>query len=108
MSVRAQRVILQVLALSGLYIGAWGLANPRSFFRSFPGFGRHWTAVDGPYNQHLVRDVAAFYAALAVLAIVAAVTAEPRLIWITGCVWVVFRVPHLAYHASHLDKYGTF
>ena len=108
MSVRAQRVILLVLAASGLYVGLWGLADPSAFYRSFPGFGRHWINVDGPYNQHLIRDVAAFYTALAVLNIVAALRAEQLLIWTAGVVWVVFSVPHLAYHASHLDHYGTF
>ena len=108
MSPRAQRVILLVLAASGLYVGLWGLANPGAFYRSFPGFGRHWINVDGPYNQHLIRDVAAFYTALAVLNIVAALRAERALTWTAGLVWVVFSVPHLTYHASHLDHYGTF
>ena len=108
MGVRSQRVILSVLAASGFYVGLWGLASPHAFYRSFPGFGRHWTAVDGPYNEHLVRDVAAFYTALAVLAVVAYLRADRGLRWTAGLTWVVFSVPHLAYHASHLDMLGTF
>jgi len=108
MSTRGQRVILLVLAASGLYVGLWGLVDPAAFYRSFPGFGRHWVSVDGPYNEHLVRDVAAFYTAVAVLAIVAAVVGERRLMWTAGLTWVVFSIPHLGYHAAHLDHYGTF
>ena len=108
MTIRVQRVILLVLAASGLYVGVWGLADPTSFYRSFPGFGRHWVAVDGPYNEHLVRDVAAFYAALAVLNIAAAIRPARVLVQAAGLAWVVFSIPHLAYHAAHLDDYGTF
>ena len=97
------RVILLVLAASGAYVGAWGLADPHSFFASFPGLGRHWTATDGPYNEHLVRDVAAFYAAFCVLSVIAAVRPERLLVVATGIAWEVFSVPHLVYHAFHLD-----
>ena len=30
---------------------------PAAFYDDFPGLGRMWVAPDGPYNQHLVRDV---------------------------------------------------
>ncbi|MEA3075620.1 MAG: hypothetical protein QOF60_528, partial [Actinomycetota bacterium] len=53
-------------------VGAWALAAPQSFFDSFPGGGRHWVSVDGPFNEHLVRDVGALNLAVALVLFVAA------------------------------------
>ena len=61
------RVAFGYLALSSLQIGAWALFAPRSFYDGFPGAGRSWVSVDGPYNEHLVRDVGALNLAIAVL-----------------------------------------
>lgn len=108
MTTRAHRWILAVLALSGLFVAAWALPDPHSFYESFPGFGRHWVRVDGPYNEHLVRDVGAFYLALAVLSALAMARPEELLVRATGLAWVAFSVPHLAYHATHLGHFGTF
>ena len=51
------RVALGILAVIGLFVGVWATAAPHSFFSSFPGGGHMWAASDGPYNEHLVRDV---------------------------------------------------
>ncbi len=55
----AQRVVAVVLAASGLYAGLWAATTPRSFYDSFLGLHRAWVSVDGPFNEHLVRDVGA-------------------------------------------------
>lgn len=33
---------------------------PRSFYDDFPGGGIAWVSVDGPYNEHLIRDIGAW------------------------------------------------
>jgi len=102
------RVVLVLLAISATVVGAWAQLAPRSFFVNFPGGGRHWVAVDGGYNEHLVRDVGGLNLALAVVTIAAAVWLIPRLIQAATAAWLVYSVPHLIYHANHLAIYRTF
>jgi hypothetical protein len=107
-SVTTKRVILLALAAIGAYVGVWASFMPRSWYGSFPGSGRHWLPVPGPYNEHLARDVGALYLALAVLSLSAARWAgDGRLTTVTGLTRVVFSVPHLAFHLRHLDMYGA-
>ena len=67
------RVALGYLAVVTAQIGFWALLAPRSFYDSFPGLGRAWISIDGPYNDHLIRDVGALNLALLVVLVVAAV-----------------------------------
>jgi len=100
--VRGLRVVLLMLAGSAGYVGGWALLAPGSFFTSFPGLGRRWLVVDGPFNEHLVRDVGALYLALLVLTAAAVRRPERALVRLVGTAWLVFSVPHLIYHAAHL------
>lgn len=102
-----QRAILVYLALAGLLVGVWAAVFPRAFYDDFPGFGRVWVAVDGPYNEHLVRDVGQFSLAMAVITIVAAVTMQSQLVRVVALAWLVNSVPHFVYHVRHLDNYDT-
>ena len=65
------RVLLAWFAFFGLGSGLWQMFAPESFYTQFPGFGRHWVDVDGPYNEHLLRDVAQGNLAFGVVALVA-------------------------------------
>ena len=60
-----RRVILWILNALGAFVGVWALIAPQSFYDAFPsiGFGA-WVGVDGPFNEHLIRDVGALYLAL--------------------------------------------
>lgn len=100
-----RRACLAFLALSGIFVGMWAGLLPRSFYDDFPGFGRKWVSADGPFNEHLVRDVGGFYVALAVLAVIALVRRDGPTDRIVGAVWTTFSLPHLAYHAHHLGAY---
>ena len=51
------RVLLIIVGIGNAVVGLWAAVAPQSFYDDFPGAGRHWVAVDGPYNEHLVRDV---------------------------------------------------
>jgi hypothetical protein len=97
------RVALGILAVSGLAVGVWASAAPHSFFSSFPGLGHAWAAGDGPYNEHLVRDVGDLNLALAVVTVAAAVWLTRPVVFAAAAAWLVYSVPHLAYHAANLQ-----
>ncbi len=91
------RVALLLLAGAGLYQGVWAQVGPRSFFGGFPG-GTSWVAVDGPYNEHLVRDMGGLVNGLSVVAILAAWSLSRPLLAANALGWLVYAVPHLGYH----------
>ena len=97
------RVALGILAVSGLVIGFWAAAAPHSFYSSFPGAGHAWVAGDGPYNEHLVRDVGDLNLALAVVMIAAAVSLTRPVVIAAALATLVYSVPHFAYHAANLQ-----
>ena len=101
------RVGLAVLAIQGAVLGVWAGFAPRSFYDDFPGLGRHWVMVDGPYNEHLVRDVGWLNLALTVVTVWAMVTLARALVLATLVAWLVADLPHLGYHAAHLDGLST-
>ena len=96
------RAILSYLLITNGGPGVWALFMPHAFHNYFPGFGRTWVSVYGPYNEHLIRDVGAFFLALAVLCFLTLLW--PRLVTVraTAICLLVFNVPHLWYHLNHL------
>jgi len=103
--VRVKRVLLSILAISAADVGGWATVAPRSFYNSFPGGGHHWITGDGPYNEHLVRDVGGLYLALLVVSVWAYL--RPELSRLAGASWLIFSLPHLAYHLQHLDMFSS-
>ena len=97
------RLALGYLAVVALQIGIWAQFAPRSFYDDFPGLGRTWVSVDGPYNEHLVRDVGGLYLALAVLIVAAAVTLARPLVVTAAIATLVSGFPHLGYHLVNTD-----
>jgi hypothetical protein len=95
------RVCLAAIAAFMLPVGVQATFAPRSFFDDFP-LGRGWVAVDGAYNEHLVRDVGLLFLALI---LVTAWTAwrAPGMTVIVSIAWLVQGLGHLAYHVGHLD-----
>jgi hypothetical protein len=93
---------LVVLAANAALIGAWALLAPASFYRSFPGGGRAWVSIDGPYNEHLVRDVGGLNLALLVLTIGALYLRKYAVTRLAGLAWLPFAIPHAIYHAAHV------
>ena len=100
--------MLAVLTASAAYVGGWATPFPRSFYDSFPGLNRAWVAGDGPYNEHLVRDVGAFYLALAVAGVLAMVWRERHVTLLVAAAWTTFSVPHLIYHVAHAGELEAF
>jgi hypothetical protein len=101
------RIGLAVLGFPALVIGVWAAFFPRSFYEDFPGFGRMWVAPDGPFNEHLVRDVGELNLALVVVTAVALVTLGPWLVRAVLAGWLVYSVPHLVYHLRHMTPFAT-
>jgi hypothetical protein len=75
---RAHRVVLVALAAAAALVGAWAQVAPLSFYADFPGLRQFWVSLDGPYNEHLIRDVGGLNLGLAVLTATAAVYALGR------------------------------
>lgn len=103
----AFRVGLLLVAASHAWVALWALLAPRSFHDEFPGGGREWVAPLGPYNEHMVRDVGATFTALVVLLVIAAIVLERRLVQAALVAWLLFAIPHFAYHLTTTDEYST-
>jgi hypothetical protein len=100
-----------LLAVSSAVVGVWAAFFPRSFYDQFPGGGRAWVAVDGPYNEHLVRDVGQLNLGFAILlgavALAVGLAAHRASAVAVLTAYLVPAVLHFTYHAAHLDLYGT-
>ena len=103
----AVRVLLAWFAFYSLSVGVWQYVAPRTFYDDFPGFGRHWVDVDGPFNEHLLRDVGQGNLAFGVVALVALLTGGVWLARATGLAAVVANLPHHAYHQVNVDVLPT-
>lgn len=102
MTITTRRALLLATALIGAFVGVWAAFLPVSFYDSFPGLGRIWVAVDGPYNEHLVRDVGALYLGLAAASAAAAFSRTHDAGRVVGVAWAVFGLPHLVYHLGQM------
>jgi hypothetical protein len=101
------RLLLAVLAFSGLGLGAYATIAPRHYFVHFPGAGHQWVAADGPYNEHLMRDYGALNLGLGVVAACAIVWLTRPLVIATALGWLAYDIPHLLYHLFHRDVWDT-
>ena len=104
---RAVSGLLGWFVLFGLGVGGWQALAPASFYEDFPGAGRHWVSVDGPYNEHLLRDVGQGDLALGVMALVVLLTGGVWLARATGLAALVASLPHQLYHQLTLHKLET-
>ena len=92
-SQRWVRIALGYLALVSFEIGVWAQFAPRSFYDHFPGLGRAWVRVDGPYNEHLVRDVGGLNLGLAAVLIVAIITLSRPAIVAAAAASLLYGIP---------------
>ena len=100
---RWTRIALAYLALVSLEIGVWAQLAPRSFYDHFPGLGRAWVSVNGPYNEHLVRDVGGLNLGLAAVLVVAFITLSRPTIVAASVASLLYGIPHLVYHIANTD-----
>jgi hypothetical protein len=90
------RVGMLVLLLQTLVGGLWITLSPATFFSEFPGFGRAWVSIDGPYNEHLLRDFGALNLALSVVLLFAVVRPERRLASTANLAVLAGALPHFS------------
>lgn len=112
MTITSRRILLAILTALGLFIGIWALVFPREFYADFPAFGfGSWVSGDGPFNEHLLRDVGELNLALAGAGLVAILARTPVTLVVAGRVvavaWLVYSIPHLGYHLEHLSGLAT-
>lgn len=101
------RASLAFLGLNAASLGLWATFAPRSWFESFPGMGRSWIGLDGPYNQHLAGDVGALSLALAVVTLAALSSRSQAMVRAVGLAWLVSALPHLLYHLGNRGHLPT-
>ena len=99
---RERRFLLALLFASMVAVGVWALLFPSSFYADFP-LDRAWVALDGPYNEHLLRDVGALNLALAVVVGWAFAQPAPGRVRIAAWATLVYAIPHVIYHVTHLE-----
>jgi hypothetical protein len=104
---RAIRAGLWSLAITTAYVAIWILVAPKGFYDSFPSGSSHWVSALPPYNEHLERDFGAASLGLTVLAGLAAVWMERRLVQATAWAFFAASIPHLAYHLTTTGHYST-
>ncbi len=104
---RILRIGLAYLSISVALVGFWATFAPRSFYTDFPGGGRRWISADGPYNQHLVRDVGELNLALLVVLVAALISLSVPLVRAALVAAIVNGALHVIYHARHLDVFST-
>jgi hypothetical protein len=105
-----RKLHLLALALSavlGLVVGGWAYFAPQAFYDDFPGVLGSWIDQDGPFNEHLIRDVGAMYLALALASVAGLVWRHALVNRVLGVAWTVFGVLHFAYHVTHLEPLST-
>ncbi|WP_223628214.1 hypothetical protein [Microbacterium sp. EST19A] len=112
MSLGARRTLLWVLAAFGLLVGPWALLFPAHWYETFPdGFANagldQWILLDGPFNEHMIRDIGAMNLALAAASIFAALSRSTTAARVAAVAWITFSAPHLIYHVQHLHGLST-
>ena len=101
------RIGLWAMALFTLLAGVQQQFTPRAFYDTFPGFGLQWVSVDGPYNEHLLRDLGGANLALAVVLMYAISRPSVGMVRTVAGAMLVAQTPHFVYHAGHLDLLPT-
>ncbi|WP_214466296.1 hypothetical protein [Microbacterium flavescens] len=100
-----RRIHFAAAALSAVlasFVGVWAYFFPLAFYDSFPGILGSWVSVDGPFNEHLIRDVGAMYLALGGASVGSLIWRNDIAFRILGIAWTIFGALHFAYHALHL------
>ncbi|WP_028050056.1 hypothetical protein [Cellulomonas sp. URHD0024] len=91
------RIGIAVLFVNELMIGAWNAIAPESFYAHFP-------TVDStpPFSEHLARDFGGATLGITVLLGIALVWPKAHFVVPAMLAYLVFAVPHFAFHLEHL------
>jgi hypothetical protein len=100
------RLALIYMSIALGLVAAWILIAPKHFYDEFPGPSQ-WVSALPPYNEHLIRDFGSAGLGLAVLAGLAAVWMERRLVQAAAVALFVGSLPHAVYHSTTTEAYST-
>jgi hypothetical protein len=100
------RFALIFMALAVGLVAAWILIAPKHFYDEFPGPSQ-WVSALPPYNEHLIRDFGSTSLGLAVLAGLAALWMERRVVQAAAVVLFIGSLPHASYHLTTTESYST-
>jgi hypothetical protein len=103
MNSTSRRILLAAAAILGAYVGLWAAFFPESFYDAFPGLGLTWISADGPFNEHLIRDVGGLYLGLTAASVGAIFSRTAAPGRVVGLGWAVFGAIHYGYHLLHLQ-----
>jgi uncharacterized membrane protein len=95
------------LAITIGLVAVWILIAPRNFYDEFPGGSAHWVSALPPYNEHLLRDFGSAGLGLTVLAVLAAIWMERRVVQAAAIALFAGSLPHALYHATTTESYST-
>ena len=102
----AIRFALIYMAIAMGSVALYILLAPRTFYDDFPGWAQ-WVSALPPYNEHLLRDFGSAGLGLAVLAALAGVWLDRRLVQAAAIVLFVGNLPHTIYHFTTTESYST-
>ncbi|OBH62507.1 hypothetical protein A5686_19115 [Mycobacterium sp. E2479] len=83
-------------------VGLVATLAPRAFYDYVP-----WVDLIPPFSEHLMRDYGAMNLSLALVFVVAAATLEHRMVRIALGAYLLFAIPHLIFHLTHLEHFTT-
>jgi hypothetical protein len=97
--------LLLLAVFQGMH-ALWAALWPRAFYTGYPTRDRAWLTLFPPFNEHLVRDFGLMSLPFTGMLVYAAVSGEFRVVRATLLTALLFFVPHLVYHQSHVVE-GT-
>lgn len=103
----AIRLALGYLTVSLGLVAVWILLAPRGFYDDFPTGPASWVSAQPPYNEHLIRDYGAAGLGLAIVALLAAVWLERRLVQAAAVAIFAGTLPHAIYHSTTTESLST-
>jgi hypothetical protein len=95
------RVLAAIVGLLDVETGSWALIDPRGWFASYPGFGHHWVAGEGSYNEHLVTDAGAGFLAIGIVLVFAAVSGRALALRLAAAGLLAHALPHFLFHVTN-------
>jgi len=98
----ALRAGVWFLTVVEVLVGFVATFAPRAFYEYVP-----WVNLMPPYSEHLMRDYGAMNLALALVFVVAAITMDRRMVRIALGGYLLFAIPHLIFHVTHLENFTT-
>ena len=101
------RALLIYEAVTIGIVSLWILLAPRGFYEDFPVGASAWVSALPPFNEHLIRDFGSAGLGLAVLAGLAALWMDRRLVWAAAIAVLAGSLPHTIYHFTTTEAYST-